>query len=185
VKYFFVPSDSKGLLDADYTHLLEQIHFQQDKAIVQVNDDVIPRDTWTPATVNDWDAKMLGVATADPLTIAKAKKLQELQSASDEATKTFKSSALGEEKTYLADEKSMTFLAGEYAFVKSPDYDESTTDWYTVEDNNFVTHTGEQIVKVFLDGRAWIKEQKTVKLKSLLADVGVAQTVDDVNKITW
>lgn len=120
-----------------------------------------------------------------PLDQVKKAKKAELQSASDQACATFTSSALGSVKTYLADEKSMTFLAGEYTFVKSPDYDNSTLDWFTVEDNTFVTHTGAQIAQVFLDGRSWIKQQKSVKLKSKFADVDAATTPDGVNQITW
>jgi hypothetical protein len=184
MKYYYIPSDDKGVFDADYRVLSEIIHFQQDTALIIVADNVIPRDTWREATETDWKAKQLGVS-ADPISIAKAQKTQELQQSSDQATAAFKSSALGSPHTYLADEKSMTFLAGEYSFVKSSDYDGSTTDWFTVEDDTFVTHTGVQIAQVFIDGRAWIKEQKTVKLKSLLVQVEQATTIEEVNAIVW
>jgi hypothetical protein len=128
------------------------------------------------------------VQPSKTLNQVKQDKVAELQSASDKATAAFQSSALGVTKTYLADEKSMTFLSGEYAFVHSPNYDATTysMDWYTIEDNTFVPHTGAQIAQVFLDGRTWIKEQKTVKLKELLtqvASIAVSDTVTEQDAI--
>lgn len=139
-------------------------------------------------TLNDWvEAK----PPSEILQIAKDNKKAELQSASDKAVETFKSSALGTVHTYLADEKSMNYLNAEYSFVKSSDYDNGSIDWYTVE-AGFVTHSGTQISQVFLDGRTYIKEQKTVKLKLLFEQVeGITITTDlqtalnEVEAIIW
>jgi hypothetical protein len=114
---------------------------------------------------------------------AKQAKLAQLRQALNNAIATFQSSALGTPHTYLADEKSMTMLAAEYAFVKSPDYDGQPTPWYTVEQGR-VPHTGEQIAQVFIDGRAYVKAQYA-HYDNLKAQVPQATTIDQINAINW
>jgi hypothetical protein len=114
---------------------------------------------------------------------AKQAKIAELRLALTNAIATFQSSALGTPHTYLADEKSMTLLAAEYAYVKSPEYDGQPTPWYTVEQGR-VPHTGAQIAQVFVDGRANVKAQYA-HYDDLKAQVNAATTVDQVNAIKW
>lgn len=150
---------------------------------IETNED--QQSDWTKITEEQWGKVSIGFSiNTDPLVVAKSQKLQELQEASDRATETFKSSALGSSHTYLADEKSMTYLNAQYSFVNGTHYDNSLSKWYTVE-SGFVDHTADQITQVFLDGRAYINEQKTVKLASLLVQVQTASTVGEVNAIVW
>ena len=85
-------------------------------------------------------------------------KINQLRQSLESDVGTFQSSALGTPHTYLNDDSSRTLLASEYAFVRSSDYDNSDVQWYTKEEGR-VTHSGSQIVQVFLDGRKWTSDR--------------------------
>jgi hypothetical protein len=179
-----IKTDVNGLQTAciDTSICLHLIHKNSDYAYAEITEGATIDESWTQITKDEFDQTMSG--TVDNLSFAKAQKMQELQSASDAAVATFKSSALGTPLTYLADERSMAYLNAQYVFVNGTHYDNSLSKWYTVE-NGFVDHTKDQITQVFLDGRAYINEQKTVKLASLLEQVQSATTIDEVQAIIW
>lgn len=117
------------------------------------------------------------------LEIVKQRKVAELKNAESEALRTFKSSALGAEHTYLSELEDMVLLNGEYSFVKSDDFDNQPILWYTVEAGN-ITHTTAQFIQVYLDGRSNVQSIK-YHHTSKLATVIVAKTEEDVAGIIW
>ncbi|WP_282198459.1 fibronectin type III domain-containing protein [Collibacillus ludicampi] len=179
--YKIVPAIN-GELDIDYKDLIHAIDNGDGTYIVHLEDTAVPRPSWKDVTQDQWDQATKGIS--DPLTLAIKQKQAELQFDSDQACATFVSSAIGSPHTYLADEKSLAYLQGEYTFVTGPHYDGSPVNYYTVE-SGFVNHTANQIVQVFLDGRAWINQQKGIKLATKLKQLNACTTVDQVNSIVW
>lgn len=114
---------------------------------------------------------------------AKNNKILEIESASNGQLKSFISSALGTLHTYLSDNEAMILFSGEYAFVKSDDYDGNLIPWYTVEEN-YIMHTKEQFIQVYLDGRNALQINK-LKKKDLLQQIENATSIEEVNNINW
>lgn len=137
---------------------------------------------WVSITEDEWSKAVLG--DTDDLAVAIARKVQELQGASDNAVMTFVSSALGSPHTYLADMKSMTYLTAKYQRVNGNHYDGKPVDWYTKE-AGFVPHTGEQISQVFLDGDDFVTRQKATIFARKLAQAESCTSIDQLNWVQW
>ena len=113
----------------------------------------------------------------------KSNKINEIELACSNSIKYFTSSALGTQYTYLSDNEAMILFSGEYTFIKSDDYDGNLIPWYTVEED-YIEHTKEQFIQVYLDGRNNLQFNK-LKKKDILERIKNATTIDEINNINW
>jgi hypothetical protein len=134
-------------------------------------------DTATSAII--WGATAYGQSLGD----VQSAKIAQLKIIESDKLKTFMSSALGSPHTYLSGESDMLLLTGEFVFINSALYDNSSPDWYTIEDGN-VVHTKGEFNQVYVDGRANVQTVKYHRA-NLEAQVNAAATVSAVNAIVW
>lgn len=139
---------------------------------------------WHKYENETWSAESYeGTTATDPLDLAKQLKVKELREIETTNLATFKSSALGTEKTYLSKSEDMLLLLGQYSIVKGNDHNGSDILWYTVESGN-LPHSPTQFTQVFLDASANVA---TVKYHRATKDyyVGIATTVEEVAAVVW
>lgn len=138
---------------------------------------------WRKYVNGVWSVEKYTVPANNPLDLAKALKIDELKTAQATAIATFTSSALGSPHTYLAGDRDMAYLNGEYTYIKSDDYKGESPLWYTIEAGN-VAHTKAQFVQVYLDGRNNV-QTNSYRRAIKEGQVGACTTADLVGTIAW
>jgi hypothetical protein len=127
-----------------------------------------------------------------PLDYVKADKLSELQKARDaEIFSSFKSSALGTQKTYNYDKEAYENFRGR-ALLLSLNPNITTVNWATIEDG-FVNHTKDQFLQVISDGATheesakmkYFQLEAQVKAININANTTYDQAVAQIQAIVW
>ncbi len=126
----------------------------------------------------------------------KQSKKDDLLNSRNIALETFTSSALGTLHTYLSRANSvpndMLLLTSEYSFVTGANYDNASIPWYTEEEGN-ISHTGAQIIQVYLDARLNVQTQmlhcgtlnSQIDAITISDTVTEADAINSVNAIVW
>jgi hypothetical protein len=110
-------------------------------------------------------------------------KLTELVNARDNELLTFQSNALGEMHTYKRDSEAITLFQRLRGKIYSQP-DSTIVPWFTLEEG-WVPHTKAQLIQLETDEDLTYFQVFSVKFSTLDAQRLLAQSVDDLNEITW
>lgn len=181
-----------ALLNKDYICINALSTDSADASLNKVNNDdmivEIPAELFDISLVGmkfDSSSQAFSNIPLPPKTLdqIKADKIAEITQAYQVATKTFLSSALGSNHTYLADDTSMNKFNAEYTFVNSAAYDGSPINWFTVEQGGAI-HTKDQFNQVWMDGRSLLTSMFN-KWDTLMKQINSCTDIASVQAITW